>query len=231
MSDCDVGQRDGGEQQRHADAVVEPALDVEPLADALRHARLGDDRLPERRVGRRQHDRRAPAPRRAVSWPNRTAAAAAPSRDRQRQADPEQSHRDADRAAEVAQVDRARRRRTAPASASPRPAGARPSPPWRRSMPSRALRPTSSPKATNTIAGVIGVPSSRRETAATPSSASDTRTSVHSIRDIMAVGAALRDNSTARSPCAQRGGRRGVRIQAAVRPTAVRNETHAPLSA
>ena len=151
-------------------------------------------------------------------------------RDRQRQADPEQPHRHADRAAEVRRGRRARRRRTAPGRASPRPAGARPSP-LARSMPSSALGPTSSPNATNRIAGVIGVPASRRETAATPSSASATRTSVHSIRDIMAVGAALRDNSTARSPCAQRGGRRGVRIQAAVRPTAVRNETHAPLSA
>ena len=28
-----IGDGDGGEQQRHADAVIEPALDVEPLAD------------------------------------------------------------------------------------------------------------------------------------------------------------------------------------------------------
>ena len=53
----DVGHGHGREQQRHADSVVEPALDVEPLADPARDARLGDDRLPERGVGRRQHDR------------------------------------------------------------------------------------------------------------------------------------------------------------------------------
>ena len=58
----DVGHRDGREQQRDADAVVEPALDVESLADPPRDARLGDDRLPERGVGRRQHDRRGSRP-------------------------------------------------------------------------------------------------------------------------------------------------------------------------
>ena len=52
----DVGGRHGREQQRHADPVVEPALDVEPLADPLWHARLGDDGLAERRVRRRQDD-------------------------------------------------------------------------------------------------------------------------------------------------------------------------------
>ena len=49
-----------------------------------------------------------------------------------------------------------------------------------RSIPSSTLGPTSSPTATNTIAGVTGVPDSRRETAATPSSASATMASAHS---------------------------------------------------
>jgi hypothetical protein len=42
------------------------------------------------------------------------------------------------------------------------------------SIRSSAFGPTSSPKATNTIVGVTGVPDRRRDTAATPSSASAT---------------------------------------------------------
>ena len=49
-----------------------------------------------------------------------------------------------------------------------------------RSIPSSTSGPTSSPTATNTIAGVTGVPDSRRETAATPSSASATMARDHS---------------------------------------------------
>ena len=87
MSDSTSASSDGGEQQRHADAVVEAALDVERLADPLRHARLGDDRLAQRGVGRRQHD--APGSRASakLSSPKSAAAATAPSSDRQRQAD------------------------------------------------------------------------------------------------------------------------------------------------
>ena len=101
----DVGDRDRGEQQRHADAVVEAALDVEALADPLRHARLGHDRLPERGVGRRQHDREdhrlldgqlAEAPRQPRPRP---------SSDRQRQPDAEQAHGHADGAPQRAEVD------------------------------------------------------------------------------------------------------------------------------
>ena len=51
-----VGGGHGQEEQRDADPVVEPALDVQPLADALRHVRVGDDRLPQRCVRRRQRD-------------------------------------------------------------------------------------------------------------------------------------------------------------------------------
>jgi hypothetical protein len=49
------------------------------------------------------------------------------------------------------------------------------------SIPSSTSGPTTNPKATNRIAGVIGVPDSRRETAATPSSASATRATAHAI--------------------------------------------------
>src|SRR6478736_7370739 len=61
------------------------------------------------------------------------------------------------------------------------------------SIPSSAFGPTSSPKPTNSIAGVIGVPTSLRETAAMPRNASDTMTRAHSIGDIMAVPAAPRE--------------------------------------
>ncbi len=50
-----------------------------------------------------------------------------------------------------------------------------------RSTPSSTFGPTSNPKATKRIAGVIGVPDSRCETAATPTNASATRASAHSI--------------------------------------------------
>jgi hypothetical protein len=50
----DIRQRDRGEQQRHADAVVQPAFDVEALADSRNDARIGDDCLSERGIRRRQ---------------------------------------------------------------------------------------------------------------------------------------------------------------------------------
>ncbi len=50
-----------------------------------------------------------------------------------------------------------------------------------RSTPSSTCGPTSTPNATNTIAGVTGVPCRRREIAATPSSASATMARAHSI--------------------------------------------------
>ena len=53
-----LGDRDRDQQKRHADAVVEPALDVEPLTDARRNPGIGDDRLPQRSVGRSEHDRK-----------------------------------------------------------------------------------------------------------------------------------------------------------------------------
>ena len=120
-----IGGGDGREQQRHADPVVEPALDVQALADPLRHARLGDDRLA--RARRRSAPARPPGspPPQTVSWPKISAAATAPSGDGQRQADAEQPQRHADLAAKLRRGRCARRRRTAPARASPRPASAR----------------------------------------------------------------------------------------------------------
>src|SRR3954471_10956653 len=62
-----------------------------------------------------------------------------------------------------------------------------------RSIPSNSSGPTTNPTPTNSIAGVTGVPSSRRETAATPSSASATRASHHVIHDLMRSGTTRRD--------------------------------------
>ena len=52
-------QRDGkrNEEERDANPVVQPALDVEALADAVGKARRRDDGLAERSVGRREDDR------------------------------------------------------------------------------------------------------------------------------------------------------------------------------
>ena len=71
----DVGGRQHDVQQRDADPVVQPALDVEPLADPRRQARQRDHRLAERRVGRGQEhpeDERF-ADRHAVEQPARRA--------------------------------------------------------------------------------------------------------------------------------------------------------------
>ena len=50
-----------------------------------------------------------------------------------------------------------------------------------RSIPPSTSGPTSNPTVTNTIAGVTGVPDSRREIVATPSTVSATTASAHSI--------------------------------------------------
>jgi hypothetical protein len=99
-----VGRRDGREQQRHADAVVEPAFDVESLADPLRHARLGDDRLPEGSVGRRQHDREDHGLFDAELPEDRCRRHRA-QEEGQRQADGEEPQRHADGAAQLTEVD------------------------------------------------------------------------------------------------------------------------------
>ena len=54
-----------------------------------------------------------------------------------------------------------------------------------RSIPPSTSGPTSNPTATKTIAGVTGVPDSRREIAATPSSVSATMARDHSIQSSM----------------------------------------------
>ena len=56
----DLGADRESEQQhddRHADAVVETAFQIERFAHRRRHCRIGHDRFAERRVGRRQHRR------------------------------------------------------------------------------------------------------------------------------------------------------------------------------
>ena len=116
-----------------------------------------------------------------LSSPKTAAAATAPSAIVSGRPMPEQPHRHVDRAAQRTEIDarrvgeqhqrerRLRQRRARSSSCS-------------RGRSRRAPSgPTSSPKATNRIAGVIGVPDSRRETAATPSSASATSASAHSI--------------------------------------------------
>ena len=100
----DVRGGNGREQQRHADPVVEPALDVQALADPARDARLGDDRLAEGGVGRRQDHPRITASQK-VSWSKITRRRKRSEGDRQRQADPEQAHRHRDLAPQLSEVD------------------------------------------------------------------------------------------------------------------------------
>src|SRR4051794_26144113 len=70
-----------------------------------------------------------------------------------------------------------------------------------RSIPSSTSGPTSNPKATNRIAGVIGVRDSRPETAATPSSAIATRASAHSISAPHAISGDNGDPDGASTGC------------------------------
>jgi hypothetical protein len=100
----DVGGRDGDEQQRHADPVVQAALHIQPLADPGGNPRLGDHRLAERGIRRRQHhphdqrllDAQLPEDRRGRQRAER---------DRQRQPDGQQAYRDVRVAAQLPQVD------------------------------------------------------------------------------------------------------------------------------
>ena len=52
-----LGDGEPDEQQGHADPVVEPRLDVQSLPDAGGKARIGDDGLTERGIGRGEDDR------------------------------------------------------------------------------------------------------------------------------------------------------------------------------
>ena len=100
----DVCGGHGSEQQGHADPVVEPALDIETLADPLWHARLGDDRLAQGGVRRRQDDPEDHGLFDA-QLPEERRRGQRTQDDRQRQPDPEQPHRDVRGTAQLAQVD------------------------------------------------------------------------------------------------------------------------------
>ena len=122
----DVGDGDGGEEQRHADPVVQAALDVQPLADSLGNARLGDDGLSQRRVGGRQHDRQDQGLGDGQLGEDHSRDGG-PDGNSQRQADAEQAHRQADLDCAARAGRCARRHRREPAPGSPRPACGRPS--------------------------------------------------------------------------------------------------------
>ena len=82
------GDRERGDEDRHAEAVVQAALDVQRLADPCGQARERDDGLPERRVGGGEDDRQDEGLRpgqRAKEGESGEEAEA----DRQRQPDPE----------------------------------------------------------------------------------------------------------------------------------------------
>ncbi len=82
-------ERKCDEEQRDADAVVQPGLDVEPLSDSRRNPDVGDDHLPERGVGRRQDDREQQ--RLAEAELSEEAGCERKAReDRERETDPEQ---------------------------------------------------------------------------------------------------------------------------------------------
>ena len=98
---CDC-ERD--HEERNADPVVQPALDVEALAHAVGEARRGDDRLAERRVGGREDDREEERLRPGEVTQERDRYDE-PRHDRQRQADSQQAHRNAERPSQRLQVD------------------------------------------------------------------------------------------------------------------------------
>ena len=87
-----IGLRDGkrDREQRHAQAVVEAALDVQALTYTRRQVLVGDDRLAQRGVGRSQHDREHErlGPRDRAQHES---AHQRPDDDRERQADAQQT--------------------------------------------------------------------------------------------------------------------------------------------
>jgi hypothetical protein len=88
-----VCKRKPDEEQRHADAVVQPGFDVEPLADPRGQALVRDHRLPERGVCGSEDDReeqRLAEAERAVERVRESEACG----DGERQPDPEQPKRD-----------------------------------------------------------------------------------------------------------------------------------------
>ena len=117
------------------------------------------------------------------SEPKQATRREAPGDDRQRQADRRAGAAGTRGFAAQLRAGRcARRRRTAPAPASPRPASGPSSPAAARSTSSSTKGPSRSPQPTKTIAGVSGVPERRLETAATRSRVSARSASVHSMR-------------------------------------------------
>ena len=101
-----VGLRDreGDEEQGHADPVVQAALDVQPLTNADGQAWIRDDGLPERRVRRREHDRQHQRlrPQELTEEHSRDDRAR---EDRQRQPDSEQARGQRDFPAQRHEVD------------------------------------------------------------------------------------------------------------------------------
>jgi hypothetical protein len=85
--------RQSNQQQRDADTVIEAALDIERLPYALWKPAVGNDRLPKTRVGRGEDhaDDDGLADRQV---PEQDGGQKRPERDRERQSDAQQAHRD-----------------------------------------------------------------------------------------------------------------------------------------
>ena len=143
---------------------------------------VGDDRLAERRVRRRQHDRQDGGLRRR--WvAEHAATTTAPSRIVSGR--PKASSRTGTRAlpAQRTEIDARRVGEAAPVRASPRPAPARPSScSRRRSRRALSARPEDRTRQTASL-GSAGSRPSGCETAATPSNATATSASAHSISE------------------------------------------------
>ena len=94
-----LGDGDRDEEERHAQAVVEPALHVEALSDPGRDAPVRHDCLPEGGVRAGEHDGEDERLDEAHPWKDGDAGHRA-GRNRQGQAQPEEARRDAELAAE-----------------------------------------------------------------------------------------------------------------------------------
>ncbi len=99
-----LGHGDRDEKERDADPVVEPALDVEALADAHGKAWRRDHRLPERSIGWREDDGEDQSLGPGEVAEDREGDDE-PGEDRQWEPDPEQARRDAERLPQRTQVD------------------------------------------------------------------------------------------------------------------------------
>jgi hypothetical protein len=159
-----LGDREGDEEHRHADPVVEAALDVEALADSGGQAPVGHDRLAERGVGRSEHDREHSRlrQRQVVDQAYREERT---KDDRERKADSEQTERHGVLPAQRSEVDprgvreedeRQRRLREQPDDAALD----------LELDPAEHLAPVSRPAVTKTTAGVRGERTRRPGTAA-----------------------------------------------------------------